>query len=99
MPVLSDRRNIVVIAKEAHRSQCDSIEGFAYHLRGALPLKLISGVLWSAVLVSCSGSITPRRALAAGPGGPIAVFDLAQLMGRTGHDQAARRRFTAGMVP
>src|SRR5262249_28440327 len=36
-PVLSDRRNIVVIADEAHRSQYEFIEGFARHLRDALP--------------------------------------------------------------
>ena len=36
-PVLSDRRNIVVIADEAHRSQYDFIDGFAAHMRNALP--------------------------------------------------------------
>ena len=36
-PTLSDRRNIVVIADEAHRSQYDFIDGFARHLRDALP--------------------------------------------------------------
>ena len=36
-PVLSDRRNIVVIADEAHRSQYDFVDGFARHLRDALP--------------------------------------------------------------
>ena len=36
-PVLSGRRNIVVIADEAHRSQYDFIDGFARHLRDALP--------------------------------------------------------------
>jgi type I restriction enzyme R subunit len=35
-PLLSDRRNIVVIADEAHRSQYDFIDGFARHLRNAL---------------------------------------------------------------
>lgn len=37
MPVLSDRCNIVVIADEAHRSQYDFIDGFARHMRDALP--------------------------------------------------------------
>ena len=32
-PLLSDRRNIVVIADEAHRSQYDFIDGFARHMR------------------------------------------------------------------
>src|SRR5262249_48586183 len=36
-PLLSDRRNIVVIADEAHRSQYDFIDGFARHMRQALP--------------------------------------------------------------
>lgn len=36
-PRLSDRRNIVVIADEAHRSQYDFIDGFAKHMRDALP--------------------------------------------------------------
>ncbi len=36
-PVLSERRNIVVIADEAHRSQYDFIDGFASHMREALP--------------------------------------------------------------
>ncbi len=36
-PELSDRRNIVVIADEAHRSQYDFVDGFAKHMRDALP--------------------------------------------------------------
>ena len=36
-PLLSDRRNIVVIADEAHRSQYEFIDGFARHMRDALP--------------------------------------------------------------
>ena len=36
-PQLSERRNIVVIADEAHRSQYDFIDGFAAHMRDALP--------------------------------------------------------------
>ncbi len=37
MPTLSPRRNIVVIADEAHRSQYDLIDGLARNLRDALP--------------------------------------------------------------
>jgi len=37
METLSDRRNIVVIADEAHRSQYDFIDGYARHMRDALP--------------------------------------------------------------
>jgi len=36
-PLLTDRHNIVVIADEAHRSQYDFIDGFAKHMRDALP--------------------------------------------------------------
>ena len=36
-PKLSERRNIVVIADEAHRSQYDFIDGYARHIRDALP--------------------------------------------------------------
>jgi type I restriction enzyme R subunit len=36
-PTLSDRRNIVIIADEAHRSQYDFIDGLARHMRDALP--------------------------------------------------------------
>ncbi|CAK0767679.1 Type I restriction enzyme R Protein [Gammaproteobacteria bacterium] len=37
MPALSPRRNVIVIADEAHRSQYDLIDGLARHLRDALP--------------------------------------------------------------
>ena len=36
-PQLSPRRNIVVMADEAHRSQYDFIDGYARHMRDALP--------------------------------------------------------------
>jgi type I restriction enzyme R subunit len=35
--MLSDRKNIVVIADEAHRSQYDFMDGFARYMRDALP--------------------------------------------------------------
>ena len=37
--VLSDRRNIVVIADEAHRSQYDFVDGFARHMRDVLQFR------------------------------------------------------------
>jgi type I restriction enzyme R subunit len=43
MPCLSDRRNIVVIADEAHRSQYDLIDGLARHMRDALPAATFIG--------------------------------------------------------
>ena len=36
-PMLSNRSNIIVMADEAHRSQYDFIDGFARHMRDALP--------------------------------------------------------------
>lgn len=36
-PMLSDRKNIIVIADEAHRSQYDFLDGFARNMREALP--------------------------------------------------------------
>jgi type I restriction enzyme R subunit len=36
-PLLSDRRNVLVIVDEAHRSHYDSLDGYARHLRDALP--------------------------------------------------------------
>lgn len=36
-PTLTERHNVVVIADEAHRSQYDFIDGFARHMRDALP--------------------------------------------------------------
>ena len=36
-PILSARRNIVVIADEVHRSQYDFIDGYVRHMRDALP--------------------------------------------------------------
>ena len=37
LPSLSNRRNIVVIADEAHRSQYDFLDGYARHMRDAVP--------------------------------------------------------------
>lgn len=36
-PTLTERSNVVVIADEAHRSQYDFIDGFARHMRDAVP--------------------------------------------------------------
>ncbi|WP_086559598.1 type I restriction endonuclease subunit R [Streptomyces africanus] len=36
-PVLSDRRDVIVVVDEAHRSHYDFEDGFARHLRDALP--------------------------------------------------------------
>jgi type I restriction enzyme R subunit len=42
-PALSQRKNIIVIADEAHRSQYDFIDGFARHMRDALPMATFIG--------------------------------------------------------
>ncbi|MET3811760.1 type I restriction enzyme R subunit [Arthrobacter sp. UYEF3] len=36
-PLLSDRRNVIVVVDEAHRSHYDDLDGYARHLRDALP--------------------------------------------------------------
>lgn len=36
-PLLSDRKNIIVVVDEAHRSHYDNLDGYARHLRDALP--------------------------------------------------------------
>src|SRR5205814_2513809 len=36
-PMLSDRRNIIVVVDEAHRSHYDDLDGYARHIRDALP--------------------------------------------------------------
>lgn len=36
-PLLTDRRNIVVVVDEAHRSHYDNLDGFARHIRDAVP--------------------------------------------------------------
>nr|WP_219065446.1 type I restriction endonuclease subunit R [Candidatus Mycobacterium methanotrophicum] len=36
-PLLTDRRNIIVVVDEAHRSHYDDLDGFARHIRDALP--------------------------------------------------------------
>jgi type I restriction enzyme R subunit len=37
MELLSDRKNIIIMADEAHRSQYDMLDGFAAHLNDAFP--------------------------------------------------------------
>ncbi len=61
-PRLSDRRNIVVIADEAHRSQHDFIDGFARHTRDALPnASFISGTSRWRSCASCWTARSGRR--------------------------------------
>src|SRR2546427_10434673 len=53
-PTLSEQRNIVVIADEAHRTQYDFVDGFARHMRDALPNASFIGFQLSWPLKSCA---------------------------------------------
>jgi type I restriction enzyme, R subunit len=68
-PVLSARRNIVVIADEAHRSQYDFIDGFARHMRDALPNASFIGFTGTPIELSDKNT----RAVF---GGYISVYDI-----------------------
>lgn len=56
-PALSPRRNIVVIADEAHRSQYDFIDGFARYMHDALPNASFIG--FTATPIESSDRSTP----------------------------------------
>ena len=58
-PILSKRRNIVVIADEAHRSQYDFIDGYARHMRDALPNASFVG--FTGTPIELRGRQHPRR--------------------------------------
>ncbi|MGW9636282.1 type I restriction endonuclease subunit R [Nocardiopsis alba] len=71
-PLLSERRNILVVVDEAHRSHYDSLDGYARHLRDALP---------HATLIAFSGTPISRadantREVFGGGEDYIDVYDL-----------------------
>ncbi len=70
-PLLSDRRNIVFIADEAHRSQYDFIDGFARNMRDALPNASFIGFTGTPIEVS-------DRSTPAVFGDYIDVYDIQQ---------------------
>ncbi len=70
-PQLSDRRNIVLIADEAHRSQYGFIDGFARHMRDALPNASFIGFTGTPV------ELTDRNTRAVF-GNYISVYDIQQ---------------------
>ncbi len=70
-PQLSDRRNIVVIADEAHRSQYGFIDGFAAHIRDALPNASFIGFTGTPV------ELTDRNTVAVF-GDYISIYDIQQ---------------------
>ena len=70
-PQLSDRRNIVLIADEAHRSQYGFIDGFARHIRDALPNASFIGFTGTPV------ELTDRNTVAVF-GDYISIYDIQQ---------------------
>lgn len=70
-PVLSDRRNIIVIADEAHRSQYGDLKGFARYMREALPNARRLGFTGTPIRLSHGDT---RQAF----GGYIHVYDIRQ---------------------
>ena len=70
-PQLSDRRNIVLIADEAHRSQYGFIDGFAAHMRDALPNASFIGFTGTPI------ELTDRNTVAVF-GDYISVYDIQQ---------------------
>ncbi|RKU26904.1 DEAD/DEAH box helicase [Candidatus Poribacteria bacterium] len=70
-PELSDRRNIVVIADEAHRSQYGFIDGFAAHIRNGLPNASFIGFTGTPV------ELTDRDTVAVF-GNYISIYDIQQ---------------------
>jgi type I restriction enzyme R subunit len=70
-PCLSERSNIVVIADEAHRSQYDFVDGFARHLRDALPHASYIG--FTGTPIEAADRSTPAVF-----GGYIDIYDIQQ---------------------
>ncbi len=70
-PTLSKRRNIVVITDEAHRSQYDFVDGFARHIRDALPNASFIGFTGTPIE---TGDRVTRQVF----GDYIDVYDIAQ---------------------
>ncbi len=70
-PELSARRNIIVIVDEAHRSHYDNLDGYARHLRDALP---------HATLIAFTGTpvSTAERDTRAVFGDYIDIYDLSR---------------------
>ena len=73
-PLLTDRRNVIVVVDEAHRSHYDDLDGYARHLRDALP---------NATLIAFTG--TPisfaERDTRAVFGDYIDIYDLTRAVG------------------
>lgn len=87
-PLLSDRRNIVVIADEAHRSQYDFIDGFSRHMHDALPNASFIG--FTATPLEVGDRSTPRVF-----GDYIDVYDIQRAV----DDGATVRIYYEGWLP
>ena len=70
-PCLTERNNVIVIADEAHRSQYDFIDGFARHIRDALPHATFIGFTGTPIELS-------DRNTYAVFGNTISVYDIHQ---------------------
>jgi type I restriction enzyme R subunit len=73
-PLLTDRRNVVVIADEAHRSQYDFIKGFARNIRDALPNATFIGFTGTPIELA-------DRSTPAVFGDYIDIYDVARAVG------------------
>ncbi len=72
-PELSPRHNIVVMADEAHRSQYDFVDGFARHLRQALPNASFIGFTGTPIATSDKNT---RSVFGDFEGDYISVYDM-----------------------
>jgi len=81
-PLLSSRRNIVVIADEAHRSQYDFIDGLARNMRDAIPYASFIG--FTGTPIEKADRSTPAVF-----GNYISIYDIQQAV----HDGATVRIF------
>jgi type I restriction enzyme R subunit len=81
-PLLSNRRNIVVIADEAHRSQYDFIDGLARNMRDAIPYASFIG--FTGTPIEKADRSTPAVF-----GNYISIYDIQQAV----HDGATVRIF------
>ena len=70
-PLLSNRKNIVVIADEAHRTQYDFIDGFARHIRDGLPNASFIGFTGTPIELSDRNTVAVF-------GDHISVYDVEQ---------------------
>lgn len=86
-PTLSERRNIVVMVDEAHRSQYDFIDGFAKNLRDALPNASFIGFTGTPIATTDKNTVAVF-------GNYIDIYDIQQAV----EDNATVRIFYEGRL-